>query len=493
MLANSETTIELRNNQDSVMVSESRYSLSIVGLRKDETYHLSINDQFVTTVSNGFYSTIIDLINHFGYNKVNITDKDNKSLFQCIFFTHSYKLDTEDFYRMIQFVQKELFGINNQFIYFDHENRVHEIVDPLFIFNWIDKHFDIIEKLVMKINHLNLHLRKTLNLKTFMNTHHYDKQSTISFLRNNQHYVFETDSRSGIIHVDHRHFQPQAMIRNKKITDYKLEEHKQIFELILLMYRFLTSLNETLKKERYDSIRQECFSRIERNKYIPRLAFMKNNTFLKEFSNRDLLFINRYPKSSLQLTNSSYGEMYNLYQSFISNYFQVISMENDSFYQHIKNIDKIYEAFCCYVLADMLELAPVANNSAIDSGLAFHNESLHLYYQAKPKEMKGWCLSDTPDIIIQNRMGKTILLDCKFKMKDKHSIKGEDVQKIQAYLNNYHKNLGGVLYPGNEYSMKMDEIQGQFIMLHIPIYPFESHLYAYFKTRIKNDIYLLLT
>ncbi|MDN3015801.1 hypothetical protein PH210_06220 [Paenibacillus sp. BSR1-1] len=491
LLTNSNYSLILDNNEEKV-VPETRYSLSILGLLKQESYNLYINDQFILKISNGYYSTLVDLINNIGYHKLNITNNDNKIIFQTFFYTNSYKMEVEDFYKMIQFVQKEIFWINNQFIYYDHENRQHEIVEPLFIFNWIDKHFDIIEKLVLKINHLNFQLRDTENFKTFMNTSRYDKPKTITFLRNNQHFLSESNSQSGLLQVNDRYFQPQTVIGKKVVTHYKLNEHKQIYELVLLIYRFLSTLKETLKKERYDSIRQECFKKIENNRFIKRLMYLKNNTFLKDFSTKDLLYINRYPKSKLQLNYPAYGGLYDLYSSFINNYYQVITMKNDTFYQHIKNIDKIYEAFCCYVLADILDLAATDTSKMLISGLAFQNETVKFYYQGKPNDMIGWAVSDVPDIIIRNNNGKTILLDCKFKMKDRTTVKGEDIQKIQAYLNNYHLGIGGITYPGTEYYLTIDEVMEKYILIHLPIYPITSEIYKPFKARIKRDFYLLL-
>ncbi|MFW6015673.1 MAG: hypothetical protein ACOCRK_04490 [bacterium] len=241
-----------------------------------------------------------------------------------------------------------------------------------------------------------------------------------------------------------------------------------------------------MQHSRYNQVREQCQNTIKDSRWFKRLYNIRNKTFLKDINIIDVKYLDRFPRSRLQYTDSNYKIIYEIYVNYLTNYYNFVNEFNNRFYQHIKNIDKIYEAFCAYTLADILELQ--SKHKYLITGKAFKNDDIELYYQSKPSSMKGWALSDTPDVVIKHKNGKILILDSKFKIRNK-KVKGEDVQKLQAYLNNYFQNMGGILFPGEELDSIRDEICNNYTIYQIPIYPFEEEKYNVIKQKIKRLVY----
>lgn len=475
----------LNNNQENQEVPENRYSLLLTELPEDKNLMLKINDNYYDTLKTSAYSTLVDLINNVGYHKIEILDETNNIVFKTSFFTGTYKLSEKAFNRMLNFVANNSLWKGRQFVYYDKNNIMHKIIDPLFLFNWIDKHFDMIEGLILKIDQ-NPNKDTLIHYKkSFINSNKYNKKKTISYLQNNPHLFFEDNN--GIVHINNKRFNPQATIKEKTIHNIKINEHLQILEFLLKIYHFLINFDKNFSNIRYKEIRQDCKNKMEQSKWLQRIYNLRNNTFLKDISVLDTKYIERFPMSKLQYSNSYYGELYRLYINYLTNYYDFINEYNENFYQHVKNIDKIYESFCCYILADILNLSPV-NKDFLVSGKAFRNNNFELYYQSKPSTLKGWALSDTPDIILKYKDGKVLILDSKFKI-NKGSVKGEDIQKLQAYLNNYFQNIGLILYPGKEIGYIKDKVNYLYKIYQIPILPWKQRTYKRMKNKIRNEIY----
>ncbi|GAB6100649.1 hypothetical protein JCM16358_25280 [Halanaerocella petrolearia] len=475
----------------SLEVTEGRYSLLLTNIPQDKNYTLKINDEHYDILDDTTYSIVINLINNIGYFKYEILDNKEKVIFKFQLFNKTYKLAKKEFYKMINFVANNNIWNNKQFVYYDRKKLPHKIIDPLFIFNWISNHFNIIEKLILKIDQKNNKNKITKYRKNFSNSNRYNKRKTMNHLRNNTELLMEDLANKGIIKVGDKTFNPQAVIKEKSISNVKTNEHLQILELLLKIYDFLNNTNKYFSHSRYENIRAKCKDKVKFHQWIKRLHYLKNNTFLKNISMLDIKHITRHPISQLQMSDSNYGEIYKLYKDFINDYYQLITENNNNFYQHIKNIDKVYESFCCYLLADILELEFIQNNFLV-SGKAFENSDIALYYQSKPATMNEWALSDRPDIILKHKNGNIIILDSKFKIKN-GNVKGEDIQKLQAYLNNYFQTIGGILYPGVDLSSTLDSINNIYQIHHIPIYPWSNDKYIKLKNRIKNEIYNSLT
>ncbi|WP_248624890.1 McrC family protein [Natroniella acetigena] len=487
ILRNENKTEYKIESKDNVEVKEGRYSLLFTNIPIKEKCKLKINNEYYDILNNSSYSLSIDLINNIGYFKYEILDDKNNSLFTFQLFSKTSKLAKRDFYRMLDFVANNNFWNDKQFVYYDKTNITHKIIDPLFLFNWINTHFAYIEELILKINKKANKDKTTKYKRSFSNSNKYNKKRTINHLRNNPELLIEDTFGNGIIKVGNKTFNPQTTIEEKIINNIKINEHLQILELLLSIYNFLNDFKDIFSHSRYNSIREQCKEKILKNKWMKRLKYLKNNTFLNNISVLDLKHIKRHPISQLQISNHMYGEIYKLYKDFINDYYEFIEGKNQNFSQHIKNIDKIYESFCCYLLADILELKFIKENFLI-SGKAFKNDKITLYYQSKPTSMEGWALNDTPDIILKHTNGNVIILDSKFKIRN-GNVKGEDVQKLQAYLNNYFQNIGGILYPGKNLDSTIDKINNLYQVHHIPIYPWNKVNYLRLKKEIRKKIY----
>ena len=485
LIKDKETKYEIID--DKTEIPEGRYSLLISNLDNKQEYEIWINDEYFDTIKDSAYSTNIDFINKIGYFKYDIVDSNKDIIRSFKIYNSTYKLSKDFFFRMIDYVADNIFWKGNQFVYFDQEENMNTIVDPIFIYNWIDKNIYSIKDLILKINS---NYNKDLiinNKKTFRNTNKYNKRKTISYLRNNTNLLVE--DMNGIIQANGKKFNPQSLIYNEETHNIKTNEHLQIGELIIKMYIFIDENKESILKRFKDNVDEQ---KIKNNleTWIKELVFLKNNTFLSDISSLDIMFVKRYPKSQIQISDLNYGKIYELYKSFITDYYNFIDNSDEKTYQHIKNIDKIYEAFCCYQLADILELE-ISRTNMLTKGIAFRNKDFKLYYQTKPSSLKGWALNDTPDIIIKQKDGKVLILDSKFKVND-GEVKGEDIQKLQAYMNNYFVNVGGILYPGEKISSKVDELRNIYEIVSIPLYPWDKDKYETIKIRIREKIEYLL-
>ena len=489
IFSNEQRTLALKNNE-SIEIPEGRYSLVLTGLIAANNYRMVINNKTIATLSGqSFYSTIVDTINHIGYGKLELFCQETK-LFQGIFYTSTFKATKEEFYQMLDFVAANILWKDSQFIYYDKHQIRHRIVDPLFVFNWIANNFDFLEQLVTLIHRAAVKNSYQINKKSFVNTH-YHKQKTLSYLRNNPDMISPATPGQGILETPWGSFNPQLVIAREAVYDYELNEHLQILELLNSVYQFLLSFDNIFRGNRYDALREKCKQEIQTKRWMNRITFLKNNTFLQHLSMSNIQHVRRHPLSPLQQTNHQYGQMYALYTNYISNHFDFLDQENSSFYQHIKNIDKIYEAFCCYLLAEILELKS-EQNGLLATGIPFKNQRLKLYYQSKPSNLKGWAVADTPDIILKHANGRVIILDSKFKINQR-DVKGEDIQKLQGYLNNYHETIGAVLYPGDSFSCIEDNLRHLYKILQIPIFPWlDGEKYQAIKKQVSTEIYKCL-
>lgn len=453
-------------------VKESRYSLTLIGFPKDKSLKLYINNEETGELIDGFISCIVDLINKIGYQKIQIKNS-NEVLFETVFFVETHKLTEKNFYEMIDFVSEEILWSRNQFFYYNKNFESIKIVSPLFFFNWIKNYFDTIEKLIFEIDKLDYFTYLNESKLSQDSSKRINKKESITYLHNNPHLVNEVSERYSFLEVDNKFYTFEKLVINNQVRNYHLTEHLQMFELIIYIYDLLSNVDSIFANYMHKNSIEEVKELIESNQYIARLGRIKQQTFLRTFNFSDLTHLNRYVKTTKQHSNKLYHEMYIIYQDFLNNYYDFNQNLNTDNIQHLKNIDKIYESFCCYMLADILKLLPVDSARVIQIGKTFKNSNYALYYQSKPRYLKGWAVSDIPDIILEDVVNKKcIIMDCKFKKNEKEEVKGEDIQKMQAYLNNYHQRSGGILYPGNKLTEPIkDKIKGEYRIIRIPLFP----------------------
>ena len=59
-------------------------------------------------------------------------------------------------------------------------------------------------------------------------------------------------------------------------------------------------------------------------------------------------------------------------------------------------------------------------------------------------------------------------------------------------MNNYFVNVGGILYPGEKISSKVDELRNIYEIVSIPLYPWDKDKYETIKIRIREKIEYLI-
>ena len=131
LIKDKETKYEIID--DKTEIPEGRYSLLISNVDNKQEYEIWINDEYFDTIKDSAYSTNIDFINKIGYFKYDIVDSNKDIIRSFKIYNSTYKLSKDFFFRMIDYVADNIFWKGNQFVYFDQEENMHTIVDPIFI------------------------------------------------------------------------------------------------------------------------------------------------------------------------------------------------------------------------------------------------------------------------------------------------------------------------------------------------------------------------
>lgn len=488
LIKDKNTKIEI--SKEIVEVEEGIYTLMIADNDGDEIYSLYKNNEFHDNIDSSVYVTNINLINKIGYSKFEILNSKKDSLIKFIIHTNTYKLKKESFIKMLNFISENALDSHGQFIYYNRLGNACNIVTPIFMYNWINQNIEQIIDMILKINNDYMKNIEIINRKVFYNTGNYNNAKTHIFLKNNP--CFMVENKEGIITHGEKRYLPQVLINNYTYENIELNENLYILELILYIYNFCDSYSKKDKISAFKKIETKLI-KTNLNDWKLKLSYVRNNTFLSQIPIQSLKNIKRYLDKEFSPNRLEYKKLYDLYIDFISIHYSLVE-HDDTYIQHISNIDKIYESFCCYILADILNLKKV-NGDYLNKGLAFKNESLELYYQAKPSCMKGWAIDDIPDIVLLNRKvdNSIVILDSKFKLKKNENVKTEDIQKIQSYLNNYSINVGGVLYPGDRINSITDNVNNFFEIVSIPIYPWDNDIYNEKKEEISLKLNKLIT
>lgn len=474
--------IELSNEK--IEINEGIYSFLITDTI-EESFDLYINNDFYDSICVFPYITSINFINKLGYYEFKIVNKNNDIVYKFIIYTNTYKLQKDSFIDMLNFIEENALCSHGQFIYYNRNNEKCNIVTPVFVYNWINQNIDDIIYLIFRINSNYMKNIKTSSSKIFFNSSNYNNTKTLSFLKNNPNFM--TEHSNGLITCGEKKYLPQALIKDYSEHDPILNNNIQILELITNIYNFCNKYLYDFKIKNSKDIKNNLVN------WMSKISYIRNNTFLSQIPIQYLKNVKRYSNKENNFYGIEYNKLYNLYSDFLSIIYN-LSLNEENYHQHIRNVDKIYESFCCYILADILNLKKV-NDNILNNGLLFKNDSLKLFYQSKPSFMRGWAINDIPDIVLLDmKMNNPILiLDSKFKIKKNSDIKTEDIQKMQAYLNNYSVKIGGILYPGDTIISIIDEINNIYEITGIPIYPWDSDLYKLKKNEIRLKIEKLMS
>jgi hypothetical protein len=486
--------IENENNsftldeQQTLTIPEGRYSFLLSGLDRSKTYDVRLLNHHYVVKNKSAFHTLIDTINHIGYINITVTDGVNEVTF--IIYSTTYKVNKEHLYQMVNFLGQSILSANNQFIYYDKKTEAKQVIyHPLFLYNWIDNHLEEIERIIFKINATPY---QSLDYKAerVRPIGEYNKQKSLSFLRNDRSRLIS--SENGILSNSLGSFYVNEVIRATKIASFETNEHLQIVELIYAMNMFIEGFAQLASDFISKQQLKKLLLSIEEKQWSKRLLFLKHETFLKHINTNRIKYVKRFPISPIQRSNNWYRRMYQIYSDFITNFF-IFSDQNkiNNQIQSIMNMDDIYEAFCCYTIADILDLK---DGELIPYGLSFYNDEIEMFYQSKPDELQGWGVDDIPDIVLKRRNGKILLSDCKFKITETTGdVKGVDIQKVQGYMNNYNQRTAAIFYPSADTKIITvnDDLYGN-RLLKIPIFPLDKNEYTNYKKDVAKAIMQLL-
>jgi hypothetical protein len=129
---------------------------------------------------------------------------------------------------------------------------------------------------------------------------------------------------------------------------------------------------------------------------------------------------------------------------------------SDTHRKHVASADRIYQAWCCYLVAHALELTPTTGGLRAVNGPAFRNTIWDLYYD-DPSALASWRShtlrpdSFRPDILLRRREApsRVILIDAKYTAGDFVDVPGNRLKEVQAYMNAFGLRQAGIMHPGS--------------------------------------------
>jgi hypothetical protein len=130
--------------------------------------------------------------------------------------------------------------------------------------------------------------------------------------------------------------------------------------------------------------------------------------------------------------------------------------------KHIASADRIYQAWCCYLVAHALGLQQTQWGLRASDGLAFKSTEWELYSD-KSNILRSW-RADTsrpddyrPDILLRRRSdpSRVIIIDAKYAAADLTEAPGDRLKDVQAYMNSFGLTNVAIMHPGEGISLNI--------------------------------------
>lgn len=293
-----------------------------------------------------------------------------------------------------------------------------------------------------------------------------------------------SESPTGAIGVNAKSYMPELIVTDAIRYDVHSQEHVQILDLLMRVNKDLNNLaimfSDATRAEHYKNELLNCMA------WQKQLTFRRYNTFLRDLNVRETRTVNKFPMTTLQSSNKNYNSIYKMYLEYLSKDIEIVKGKDiQKLYQHLRDIQKIYEIFSAYILADCFGLELIGNSVEDRDTLnrSFTNEfsenrvggRIDLYYQIVPKHfIKSWFeIEERPDFTLHFRDSDQIaMFEVRYKKSDKGANK-RDKEVLSLLMNNFNINTTGIIYPGNKFGLtEYDAIHGKnYKIMEIPIHP----------------------
>lgn len=354
-------------------------------------------------------------------------------------------------------VEKWLPRLRGGFWYLDLNRTPRRVVDPTRVLAFVK---DSMSKISRHLKNIELEpaSRRTSKVQVRPFGFPIDVAATRSLLISQPALLLRT--HDGPIQINGLRYEPQLVACRIPVSDLLAIENRRLVA-------FLKSLD------------LDCRSAIKNAHWLDELS--KKNAIEKTIDLRRIThrsFLASVPQCEmpkiadpaigLEVTHSGYRSLRQLrieYQSLAGYGF------NDKQYRkHIASADKVYQAWCCHLIAHALGLVPMGDALRNHSGPAFYSDDWELFYDSA-QAVTSW-RSETvrpdyfrPDIFLRRKKSasRVILLDAKYVSDDCSEVPGDRLKEVQAYLNGFGIRNAGVMFPGKSSSSKLHlrEISGR--------------------------------
>ena len=132
--------------------------------------------------------------------------------------------------------------------------------------------------------------------------------------------------------------------------------------------------------------------------------------------------------------------------------------------KHIASADRIYQAWCCHLIAHALGLQQTRSGLRASDGLAFKGAEWDLFYD-KSDVLQSWRAGTSrpddfrPDILLRRSAdpSRVIVIDAKYAAADLTEAPGDRLKDVQAYMNSFGLRNVAIMHPGNGTTLRVSE------------------------------------
>lgn len=352
-------------------------------------------------------------------------------------------------------VERWLPRTRGAFWYLDIDRRPRRLIDPTRILAFAS---DIIPRVEVLVRDLEREpaLRRTSRISIRPLGAPLDVHATEHLLRCRPE-LLEAHPE-GPIELGGRRYGPKLIAYRASYSDFESPENRRLSA-------FLTSLANDCRKAVLYSPWLDDQARVDAEATVRALQRVVVHSLLRGVRPSDLPRLGD-PPFGLEASHPIYRELRRLRMVYQSRaLFSGVGSEQR---KHLASADRVYQAWCCHLVAHVLGLEQTTGGLRAAAGPAFANDTWELFYDT-PTVLRSWRSATSrpdgyrPDLVLRKREDteRIILIDAKYTSTEVASVSGDRLKEMQAYLNAFGIRFAGIMHPGEGRNFSICEIAGR--------------------------------